>query len=94
MSWIAKALPKDEPAVPSATGKPLRSGIRTAIRDILQEAHFVTLDIEKAKENLPRIEEMMREVSDEGLAMSKDLIEARSAVTVAYIVLSEDIANS
>ena len=87
-------VPKDEPVVPSATGKPLRSGIRTAIRDILQEAHFVTLDIEKAKENLPRIEEMMRELSDEGLAMSKDLIEARSAVTVAYIVLSEDIANS
>ena len=87
-------VPKDEPVVPSATGKPLRSGIRTAIRDILQEAHFVTLDIQKAKENLPRIEEMMRELSDEGLAMSKDLIEARSAVTVAYIVLSEDIANS
>ena len=87
-------VPKDEPVVPHTTGKPLRSGIRTAIRDILQEAHFVTLDIEKAKENLPRIEEMMREVSDEGLAMSKDLIEARSAVTVAYIVLSEDIANS
>ena len=87
-------VPKDEPVVPHTTGKPLRSGIRTAIRDILQEAHFVTLDIEKAKENLPRIEEMMRELSDEGLAMSKDLIEARSAVTVAYIVLSEDIANS
>lgn len=87
-------VPKDEPVVPHTTGKPLRSGIRTAIRDILQEAHFVTLDIQKAKENLPRIEEMMREVSDEGLAMSKDLIEARSAVTVAYIVLSEDIANS
>ena len=87
-------VPKDEPVVPHTTGKPLRSGIRTAIRDILQEAHFVTLDIQKAKENLPRIEEMMRELSDEGLAMSKDLIEARSAVTVAYIVLSEDIANS
>lgn len=87
-------VPKDEPVVPRTAGKPLRSGIRTAIRDILQEAHFVTLDIQKAKENLPRIEEMMRELSDEGLAMSKDLIEARSAVTVAYIVLSEDIANS
>lgn len=86
--------PKDEPTLPSLEGKPLRSGVRTAIRDILQECHFVRLNTEKAKEKLPEVEALIKEVYDDGIAMSKDLIEARSAVTVAYIVLSEDIANA
>lgn len=88
------AAPKDEPVMPSIVGKPLRSGIRTSIRDILQEAHFVTLNIDKAKENLPKVEALIEEVYDDGIAMSKDLIEARSAATVAYIVLKEDIENN
>lgn len=86
--------PKDKPNMPSLIGKPLRTGIRTRIRDILQEAHFVTLNIEKAKSSIPEIQELLKEVYDPELAMSKDLIEARSAVTVAYIVLSEDIENA
>ena len=86
--------PKDEPKMPSKDGKPLRKGIRTAIRNILQEAHFVTLNTDKAIENMPVIEELLKEVYSDGLAMSKDLIEARSAVTVAYIVLNEDIENA
>ena len=85
--------PHDAPVMPRTDGRPLRSGIRTAVRDILQEAHFVTLNLDKARENLPKIEAMLEEVNDEGLAMSRDLIEARAAVTAAYIVLSEDIAN-
>ena len=86
--------PKDKPKMPSKDGKQLRNGIRTTIRNILQEAHFVTLDIDKAKENMPVIEGLLKEVYADDLAMSKDLIEARSAVTVAYIVLSEDIENA
>ena len=86
--------PKDKPKMPSKDGKKLRNGIRTTIRNILQEAHFVTLDIDKAKENMPVIEGLLKEVYADDLAMSKDLIEARSAVTVAYIVLSEDIENA
>ena len=86
--------PKDEPKMPSKEGKPLRKGIRTAIRNILQEAHFVTLNTDKALENMPVIEGLLKEVYADDLAMSKDLIEARSAVTVAYIVLNEDIENA
>ncbi|MBQ9901615.1 MAG: L-aspartate oxidase [Clostridia bacterium] len=86
--------PKDEPKMPSKEGKPLRKGIRTTIRNILQEAHFVTLNIDKAIENMPVIEDLLKEVYADDLAMSKDLIEARSAVTVAYIVLNEDIENA
>ena len=88
------AKPKDEPVMPSKEGKPLRKGIRTTIRNILQEAHFVTLNTEKAAANMPVIEELLKEVYADDLAMSKDLIEARSAVTVAYIVLNEDIENA
>ena len=88
------AKPKDEPKMPSKEGKPLRNGIKTTIRNILQEAHFVTLDTNKAIEKMPVIEELLKEVYADDLAMSKDLIEARSAVTVAYIVLNEDIENA
>ena len=88
------AKPKDEPKMPSKEGKPLRKGIKTTIRNILQEAHFVTLDTNKAIEKMPVIEELLKEVYADDLAMSKDLIEARSAVTVAYIVLNEDIENA
>ena len=88
------AKPKDEPEMPSGEGRPLRKGIRTTIRNILQEAHFVTLDTNKAIENMPVIEDLLKEVYADDLAMSKDLIEARSAVTVAYIVLNEDIENA
>ncbi len=88
------AKPKDEPEMPSGEGRPLRKGIRTTIRNILQEAHFVTLDTKKAMESMPVIEGLLAEVYADDLAMSKDLIEARSAVTVAYIVLNEDIENA
>lgn len=88
------AKPKDEPEMPSGEGRPLRKGIRTTIRNILQEAHFVTLDTKKAMEAMPVIEGLLAEVYADDLAMSKDLIEARSAVTVAYIVLNEDIENA
>ena len=88
------AKPKDEPKMPSKEGKPLRKGIKTTIRNILQEAHFVTLDTNKAIEKMPVIEELLKEVYADDLAMSKDLIEARSAVTVAYIILNEDIENA
>ena len=88
------AKPKDEPEMPSGEGRPLRKGIRTTIRNILQEAHFVTLDTKKAMESIPVIEGLLAEVYADDLAMSKDLIEARSAVTVAYIVLNEDIENA
>ena len=88
------AKPKDEPKMPSKEGKPLRKGIKTTIRIILQESHFVTLDTNKAIEKMPVIEELLKEVYADDLAMSKDLIEARSAVTVAYIVLKEDIENA
>ena len=80
--------------MPSGEGRPLRKGIRTTIRNILQEAHFVTLDTKKAMEAMPVIEGLLAEVYADDLAMSKDLIEARSAVTVAYIVLNEDIENA
>ncbi len=86
--------PKDTPKMPSKDGRPLRKGIRTTIRNILQEAHFVTLHTDKAVENMPVIESLLKEVYADDLAMSKDLIEARSAVTVAYIVLNEDIENA
>ena len=43
---------------------------------------------------MPVIEDLLKEVYADDLAMSKDLIEARSAVTVAYIVLNEDIENA
>ena len=64
------------------------------MRNILQEAHFVTLNTDKAIENMPVIKELLSEIYADDLAMSKDLIEARSAVTVAYIVLNEDIENA
>ncbi len=86
--------PKDEPSMPSTNGRPMRKGIRTAIRNILQEAHFVTLNTDKAMENMPVIKELLSEVYADDLAMCKDLIEARSAVTVAFIVLNEDIENA
>ena len=43
---------------------------------------------------MPVIKELLSEIYADDLAMSKDLIEARSAVTVAYIVLNEDIENA
>lgn len=77
----------------SLSGNKLPQGIRTEIRKIMQDVHFVIKKPEKANESLIRIKEILDELENGGYEITSDFIEARSLATVAYIIMTE-VANN
>ncbi len=75
----------------SHEGKPLPAGIRTEVRRIMQSAYFVIPDMQAAVAGFEWIKEIKRDLDTEGYAITHDFIEARSLVTIAYIILKEVI---
>ncbi|HKM32476.1 MAG TPA: FAD-binding protein, partial [Oscillospiraceae bacterium] len=75
----------------SHVGKPLPAGIRTEVRRIMQSAYFVIPDMQAAVAGFEWIKEIKRDLDTEGYAITHDFIEARSLVTIAYIILKEVI---
>lgn len=71
-----------------AQGAPAPMDLREAIQTMVQESFFVTADAEKARENLPRIEAVRRQLED-GYADSRALTELRSLAGVAALILKE-----
>lgn len=69
--------------------KPIPTGIRTKIRDIMQKSYFIIPNIEEAKKGLPQIEEVLNMLKTGDFALTNDYIEAKSLATVAYIILKE-----
>lgn len=78
---------------PAPDGKPLPTGIRTEIRNIMQTSFFVKPNIEETRKNLPRVTELKEMLDNGGYEITPDYIEAKSLATVAYIVLSGVISD-
>lgn len=77
----------------SDSTKQIPKGIRTEIRKIMQESHFVVRNKEAAKIGFDRIREI-KELLDRGdFEVNANYCEARSLATVAYIILKEVIEN-
>ena len=78
---------------PSPNGKPLPTGIRTEIRHIMQRSYFVVPDYEEAQKDIKRVAQLKEQLDNGGYEVTPDYIEAKSLTTVAYIVLSEVVAD-
>lgn len=78
---------------PAPEGKPLPTGIRTEIRHIMQRSYFVVPDYKEAQKDIKRVAELKELLDNGGYEVTPDYIEAKSLTTVAYIVLSEVVAD-
>ena len=78
---------------PSPDGKPLPTGIRTEIRHIMQRSYFVVPDYKEAQKDIKRVAQLKEQLDNGGYEVTPDYIEAKSLTTVAYIVLSEVVAD-
>lgn len=77
------------PAVPDLSGASLPHGLRTEIRAVIQDAHFVIPKPEKVPDGLKRLEEIRIQLETGGYALCSDFVEARSLATVAALILEE-----
>lgn len=77
------------PEVPDLSGEALPHGLRTEIRSIMQETHFVLPNPEKVPAGLARVREIRKLLTEGNFAVDCDFVEARSLATVATIILTE-----
>jgi L-aspartate oxidase len=75
----------------NAESEHLPKGIRTETRHIMQQCHFVIPDKKAAADGFKRIEELRNELLSGGYRLDTDYVEAKSLVTVAYIILKDVI---
>lgn len=66
-------------------------GFRTEVRHIMQQSYFVIPDKKAAAEGFKRVEEIRNTLLNGKYCVDTDYIEAKSLVTVAYIILKEVI---
>lgn len=66
-------------------------GFRTEARHIMQQSHFVIPDKKAAAEGFKRVEEIRENLLNGGYYVDSDYVEAKSLVTVAYIILKDVI---
>lgn len=71
--------------------EPIPHGIRTEIRAIMQKSHFVLPNTLAATHGFERIKELKSLIENGDFLVNVDYIEAKSLVTVAYIILKEVI---
>lgn len=74
---------------PDQNKTPIRHGIRTEVRSIMQKAHFVTPDKEEAVKGYYRVCELLEEIENSAFLVDRDFVEARSLTTIAYLILKE-----
>lgn len=73
----------------SPNGKQFPTGIRTDVRNIMQKAYFVYPNYIEAINGLKIISEYKKQLEETDYELSTDYVEAKSLVTIAYIILSE-----
>lgn len=66
-------------------------GFRTETRKIMQNSHFVIPDQKAAAESFRRVKEIRDNLLNSGYCVDTDYVEAKSLVTVAYIILKDVI---
>lgn len=82
-----------EEEYPSPEGMPLPKGIRTEIRHLMQKSYFVLPNYDEAEKAIVRIKELKDMLDNNKYEITPDYIEAKSLTTVAYIIISEVLAD-
>lgn len=72
-------------------GTPIPPGIRTEVRAIMQQAHFVFPNKEAARAGFEAILALKKQLEEGHYQVDEDYIEARSLIQIAYLVLKEVI---
>lgn len=70
-------------------GKPVPTGVRTRIREIMQDTYFVIPKRDKADESYKEVDKILNELVSEKYEINADYVEARSLAIVAGIILDE-----
>ena len=70
-------------------GKPLPTGIRSEVRSIVQSSFFVNPNFDAAKKGLARVCELDDMLEHTEFEYSLDLLEAKSLVKIAKLILTE-----
>lgn len=78
-----------EPPLQKTEGKKLPSGIRTKIREIMQDTYFVIPKAEKAEQSYLQVDEIITSLITEKYEITADFVEARSLAIIAGIILEE-----
>ncbi len=73
------------------SGPRLPKGIRTSVRSIMQSAHFVIKDRKAALDGFVKIDLLMQMMLNNKFMRNAVYVEARSLITVAYLMLQEVI---
>ena len=77
------------PKLQNVEGKKLPSGIRTKIREIMQDTYFVIPKHEKAEESYNQVDKLLTDLVTQKYEINADFVEARSLAIVAGIILEE-----
>lgn len=67
----------------------LPKGVRTEIRRIMQKSYFVIPDRKAISDNLGRVMELRKMLTEGNFRIDYDYIEAKALATVAYLILRE-----
>lgn len=84
---------KEIPAPVDLNGSDMPSGLRTEIRSILQNTHFVIPKPEAVSDGLKRAREIKDLICNGNFTINQDFVEARSLATVACLILEEVMQN-
>lgn len=79
------AMPKEI----DTSGMTVPAGIRTKIREIMQDTYFVIPKFEKAEESYKEVDKIVSDLVTQKYAITADYVEARSLAIVAGIILDE-----
>lgn len=75
----------------NADAVPIPRGIRTEVRHIMQKSYFVIPNMQDAVSGFERISEIKRMLDEGNFIIDHNYVEAKSLVTVAYLILKEVI---
>lgn len=77
------------PKLPDGKGNKLPAGIRTEIRNIMQDTYFVLPKPEKYNESFNKVDEILNNLITGNYELTADFVEARSIAICAGIILDE-----
>ena len=79
----------DEPKKSEISGKVLPKGIRTRIREIMQQTYFVIPNLDNIEDAYKEVDSILSDLITTNYEISADYVEAKSLATVAGIILEE-----
>lgn len=79
----------EEPDNKNITGEKLPTGIRTRIREIMQDTYFVIPNLDNVDNAYEEVKDILNKLNNTNYEITPDFVEARSLATVAKIILEE-----